>query len=391
MANIFSVSQFCTLVNEYLGHVDVVVEGEVASIQVRQGRWVFFDLKDETASINCFLPASLGLHHGLEDGAKIRVSGKPGIYAKYGKFSFSVRAVELLGAGALRKAFEETKRLLEAEGLFAPEHKQPLPAFPQHIAVITSAQGRAYTDFMRILEDRWGAITVQLLDVRVQGQEAEADIVGALRYVNERADADVIVLTRGGGGAEELQAFNQERLVREIFASRIPVISAIGHEEDVVLSDLVADVRAATPTHAAKLVVPDRAEVATRIQTLEQRVVQAAQHMLAAQDARVGQTVLRLEHAVGNVVRSVADRAEVLVARMDRLVADTMHATNMRVSKLTDYMQHRNPRAVLARGYAIVSVDGKTISRATDVAEHAIVKVQLAHGSIDADVQKIHP
>jgi exodeoxyribonuclease VII large subunit len=227
----FSVSDFIALTNQTLEYVypSVEIEGEVASFKVNQGKYVFFDLKDAGGTVGCFMTV-WQLRVPIEDGMKVIVTASPKL-TQWGKFSLTVRAVRPSGAGAIKKSFELLKEKLTKEGLFAAERKRPLPELPQSIAVISSTQAAGYIDFMKILDDRWGGMQVDVAHVQVQGAGAAEQMVRALRYFNERETLpEVIVLVRGGGSADDLSAFNDEPLVRSISASRVPVITGIGHE-----------------------------------------------------------------------------------------------------------------------------------------------------------------
>jgi exodeoxyribonuclease VII large subunit len=268
-----SVTEFVSIINETLAfaYPQVLIEGEVSSFKVNQGKFVFFDLKDEANVLNCFMMVHQ-LKMPIEDGMKVRVLGSPKV-TKFSKFSLTVRDVELAGEGALRRAMELLKKKLEGEGLFDPARKRPIPAFPTRLGLITSGASAAYADFIKILSARWGGIEVLLADVSVQGAQAPDQIVGALEYFNTLRDpVDVLVLIRGGGSLEDLAAFSTEPVARAVAASRTPIIVGVGHEVDFSLADYAADLRAATPTDAARLVVPDRHETEATIEHLARRI-----------------------------------------------------------------------------------------------------------------------
>lgn len=268
---VITVSEFLDVLNQTLGMAfpQVVVEGEVSGFKINQGKFVFFDLKDAEATINCFMML-FALKTPIEDGMKIRVTATPKM-TKWGKFSLTVRAVELAGEGALRRSMELLRQKLSAEGLFDPARKRPLPAFPQTVGLITSATSAAYQDFVTILNDRWRGLQIQLIDVTVQGATAPDQIVHAIDHFNTLArPVDVLVLIRGGGSLEDLQAFSTETVARAVAASRTPIVVGVGHEVDTSLADYAADVRAATPTDAARLIVPDRVQLISEISALTQ-------------------------------------------------------------------------------------------------------------------------
>jgi exodeoxyribonuclease VII large subunit len=289
---VIGVKEFIAILNETLefAYPLVTVEGEVSSFKVNQGKWVFFDLKDDEATLPCFMPL-YQLKVPLEDGMQVRASGTPKL-TKWGKFSLTVKRVEPAGEGALRRAYELLKAKLESEGLFETARKRALPLVPQRLGLITSAQSAAYADFIKILGSRWGGLSIQLADVQVQGAPAPLQIVNAIQYFNQLATpVDVLVIIRGGGSLEDLAAFNDETVARSIAASRTPTIVGVGHEVDVSLADLAADRRAATPTDAARLVVPDRAEMSRRVSALQDRLGQGVDHKLAEASSSLGRYV----------------------------------------------------------------------------------------------------
>lgn len=254
----FSVSEFLEVVNQTLeySYSSILVEGEVSSFKVSQGKWVFFDLKDENSSINCFLPL-FQLRAPLEDGMKVVVRGFPKV-TPWGKFSFTVRQIMPVGEGSIKKSFELLKKKLEKEGLFDRAKKRSLPEDLTKIGVISSTDAAGYADFCKIINARWGGLDIQVCHTQVQGLNAPDQIIRALKYLNERQEVQVVAIIRGGGSADDLACFNDEELVRAIAASKIPVITGIGHEVDESLSDLAADIQASTPSNCAELLSKDR-------------------------------------------------------------------------------------------------------------------------------------
>lgn len=328
-----SVSDFIALANQTLEYAypSVMIEGEVASFKINQGKYVFFDLKDAGGSVNCFMMV-YQLRIPIEDGMKIIVSAVPKLTA-WGKFSLTVRAIRPSGEGSIKKSFELLRAKLDAEGLFAIERKRPLPAIPRHVAVISSTQAAGYADFIKIVEDRWGGLKIDVAHVQVQGADAPDQIIRALRYFNSREIVpEVMVVIRGGGSADDLSAFNDELLVREIAASRIPTLVGVGHEVDVSLADMVADVRAATPSNAAQLLVPDRGEIIRAVQS------------------RVKSLVPLMERTVETERRQVSDTLEQLLQHIEQKIASQQDALQSTRRLLTEF----DPNKVLARGYAIV-------------------------------------
>jgi exodeoxyribonuclease VII large subunit len=257
-----TVSDFVALTNQTLEYAypSIEIEGEVASFKVNQGKFVFFDIKDADSSVGCFMTV-WQLRVPIEDGMKVIITATPKL-TQWGKFSLTVKAVRPSGEGALEKSFELLKAKLDGEGLFALDRKRMMPSIPYHIAVISSTQAAGYADFVKILNERFGGLKVDVAHVQVQGVDAPDQMIRALNYINTRDELpEVIVIIRGGGSADDLSAFNDERLVRAIAASRVPTLVGVGHEVDESLADLVADVRASTPSNAAQLLVPDRNEI----------------------------------------------------------------------------------------------------------------------------------
>ncbi len=336
---LFSVSDYIAVLNQTLEYAypSVEIEGEVASFKVNQGKWVFFDIKDASGSLGCFM-SLFNLRVPIEDGMKVVIRAAPKV-TPWGKFSLTVQSIRPSGEGSLKKSFELLKAKLEKEGLFAPERKRVLPEMPSHIAVISSTQAAGYADFIKLLNERWGGLKVDVAHVQVQGDAAPEQIVRAIKYFNEQEVLpEVLVIIRGGGSADDLAAFNDEPLAREIAASRIPTLVGVGHEVDVTLADMVADRRAATPSNAAQIVVPDTKEFASSLRYLVQRILSRMDGLLdeRTRDARdmLRQAWMLLDGRVDLLQSQLVTTRQVLGAY--------------------------DPRAVLARGYAIVRGRVKT-------------------------------
>ena len=297
-----SVSQFVQGLNaaleEALFPYGAAIEGEVAEYRVSQDKWVWFLLKDATAVVSCFSTV-WQLRQPLEDGMKVRVHGLPKVHPKSGKFSVNVDRVEMVGEGALKRAFELLKKKLDAEGLFAPGRKRALPRIPERVGLIASTESAAYSDFLRILGNRWGGLKIQAAHVQVQGRDAVRDIVGAFAYFNAHPElAEVLVLTRGGGAMEDLHAFNSEEVVRAIFGSKIPVVVGVGHERDETLADYVADVRASTPSNAAERLVPDRRDVERELDACVRGVEHGFEKTIVVRSQRLSDLERQLQEHV---------------------------------------------------------------------------------------------
>ena len=329
---VYSVSDFQAVCNQIMetAFSGVVVEGEVASFKINQGKYVFFDLKDEQSSVGCFM-MKYALRFPLEDGMKVRVRAIPKL-TNWGKFSLTVQAVMPVGEGDLKKSFELLKKKLDAEGLFAPEKKRPLPENIVKIGVISSTQAAGYADFCKILDERWGGLELQVAHTQVQGMTAADQIIKALYYLNERGEVQVIAVIRGGGSADDLAVFNDEALVRAIAASKIPVITGIGHEVDESLCDLAADVVASTPSNAAQMLSRDRREVITNIRSDIARINNLFNTEVEKRISEVREEILRVGDEL--IVRITTLESE--IASQRRILAQL------------------NPEKILERGYALV-------------------------------------
>lgn len=339
-----TVSECIALINQTLENAYPVVRvvGEVAEFRISQGKWVSFKLKDDEAIVDCFMSV-YQLRVPIEDGMKISIVAAPRVNPKWGKFSLSIRTVTPVGEGSIKKGFDLLKAKLDAEGLFATERKRSLPRIPTRVAVITSIGSAAYADFCKIIDERWGGLQVLVANTQVQGEPAADQIIRALKYFNSGEQLpDVLVIIRGGGSAEDLMTFNDELLVREIAASRVPTLVGVGHEVDHTLADMVADKRAATPTNAAEILVPDKRAL---IQLARQQVDSIGQRVVYAIDQQLG----AIKHQLMLSTRSIAQHIE----------ASQQQLTTLRVA-----VRQLNPMTVLKQGYAIVrgeAVVGGTI------------------------------
>jgi len=280
-----SVKQFVTAASDLLSanFSQIEIVGEVSSCKESQGKWLFFDLKDENdekCSINCFM-ALWNLNIALEDGMKVVVRGTPKL-TTWGRFSFTVEKILPVGEGSIKKNFELLKKKLTAEGLFDPAKKREIPKFVRKIGVISSTQAAGYADFVKILNERWGGIKVQVCHTQVQGLSAPGQIIRALNYLNEQSEVEVIVIIRGGGSADDLSAFNDEALTRAVAASKIPVLTGIGHEVDTSLCDLAADIVASTPSNAAQKLTPDKRQI---VALLREKVASSREKILSEIDS----------------------------------------------------------------------------------------------------------
>lgn len=369
----------------------VYVRGELSNYKIYPSGHHYFTLKDAGASIRCvmFRADAQRLRFRPENGMGVICSGRVAVYPRDGVYQLYVSSVMPEGMGDLHAAYEQLKAKLLAEGLFAQEHKKPLPAMPDRIALITSGAGAAVQDMIRILGKRWRLAKIFVLPVRVQGTEAPAEIAGAIRYANRWHIADLIITGRGGGSMEDLWAFNDERVARAIYASDIPVISAVGHEPDVTIADFVADVRAATPSNGAEIAVPDQSDVRTLLLSLEKRLEQSERKKLEALSARLrdlsARPVMESPTAFLQNRRMDVDRFS------DRLNAAEKHlllGKRQEYVRLVSSLEAMSPLRVLACGFSVTTDQTGTIIRnANAVAPGDSVHIRLEHGALDCRVE----
>ena len=393
---VFSVSEANNFIKALLDGVpqlqNIFVRGEISNYKCYPSGHHYFTLKDEGSALRCvmFRGMAARLRFRPENGMKVVAFGRIGVFPRDGAYQLYCSELSAQGAGDLHVAFEQLKAKLEKEGLFDPAHKKPLPRYPKRIAIITSSAGAAVHDMLRILNARWPMSEVVLLPVRVQGTEAPGEIAGALRYANKWKVADLIITGRGGGSIEDLWAFNDERVARAIYASDIPVISAVGHEPDVTIADYVADVRAATPSNAAELAVPDRQELARRLAMLQTRMVRSEQKRVRALSERYEKLarsrVLRDPMAFIDDKRLLLDYTQKNLAS---LAQSQMAQRGQRYAALAAKLDALSPLKVLGRGYAVAkSADGTILRAAEDAEIGETIEVLLGRGSLKCTVNE---
>ncbi len=364
----FTVSEFVAVLNQTLDYAYpvVAVTGELANFRVSKGQWVYFDLKDEAASVR-FFGTVRQLPGPLQDGMMMSVSGSPRLHPLYG-FSVTVVSMRPTGEGSIKKAAQLLEAKLRAEGLFDEERKRALPYPPKHIGLITSGESAAYRDFVKVLGERWGGVRISLADVQVQGEAAPAQIVAAIEQLNADGDPpDVLVVTRGGGSAEDLQAFSTEQVTRAVAASRIPTLVAIGHEVDVCMAELAADQRASTPSNAAELLVPDRKAQLANVRSLRKQLERDVQDVLDTTRRHLDLTTRDLHQYV---LRAVQNARQGLELKSRLLVA-------------------YDPNAALQRGYALVRTEGELIRSGTQVKPGDEVQISLSDARVTAQVKGV--
>lgn len=330
---VFSVGDFLGFVNQNLEYAftSVAIEGEVSQFKVNQNKFVFFDLKDSEGTVGCFMTV-WQLRTPIEDGMRVRVVATPKV-TDWGKFSLTIQNIQPIGEGDLKKSAEMLFKKLSQEGLFASERKRPLPKIPSKVAVIASVESAGYADFMKIAKERWGGVDFIVYHVQVQGLGASDQVVEALRKANQLDDLpDLAVIIRGGGSADDLASFNDEVLVREVAASRIPVVTGIGHEIDETLVDFAADVRASTPSNAAEIIFPDKKVFIERIKD------------------NLNWILDKIQENISETEDLINDKIEEMNTVLDSEIARTLQD----VRQKKDILSALDPNKVLERGYAII-------------------------------------
>lgn len=388
-------------VNEYIGRrldadpvlSGIAVRGEISNHKVYPSGHHYFSLKDENATLKCvmFRGNAGNLKFRPENGMKVIAFGRISVYPRDGVYQLYCTGIVMDGVGDLHAAYEQLKKKLEAQGLFDPAHKKPLPVYPKTIGVVTSPAGAAVHDMLRILKKRYSLVKVVLLPVRVQGAEAPGEIAAAIQYANTYALADLLIVGRGGGSLEDLWAFNEECVAHAIYQSRIPVISAVGHEPDVALSDFVADLRAATPSNAAELAVPDQDALhqtldscmLTMTNILKTRLNGHRRHLRTLSDSKVltnpGAYMQQRKLTLGHL------QTRILSAQQRNI-----HRYRNRFVSYTAKLDALSPLAVLSRGYSIVQNQGGCVVRSINQAQtNDTLRIRLSDGELTANVMKV--
>ncbi|OGY37195.1 MAG: exodeoxyribonuclease VII large subunit [Candidatus Andersenbacteria bacterium RIFCSPHIGHO2_12_FULL_45_11b] len=388
MEIVLSVSQCVEAINIALDSLgDLTVEGEVSGFNVIHNKWVTFDIKDDTSVLKCFMTV-WSLRVAVEDGMLVRVTGKPNLRAK-GFLSFVVQSVKPSGEGSLKRAFELLRQKLAQEGLFAPERKRILPRFPQHIALITSKEAAAYADFLKVLRVRQGGLTISFIHTQVQGDDAPRQIIAALETANtELENLDAIILVRGGGSLEDLMAFNDEHVVRAVAGSRTPTIVGIGHERDVSLAELAADIRASTPSNAAELLVRTREEILLDISRMRLALTSSLAQRIANSQANIKTFI----HAMSNRLHQATSNTSQLLERIRSVsmrIKGNISASQQKIDGMKRVLVALSPERVLARGFSITrNSSGAVLKHAKDATIGEELTTTLLDGAVSSVVQK---
>ena len=372
----------------------VWVEGEVSGLTTPQSGHLYFNLKDESAQLNCIIwrTAAGRLPFKIKNGQKLICGGSIDVYPQRGSYQLIIQQVQPVGIGALELAFRQLKEKLQKEGLFDPAVKQPIPRYPKRVAVVTSPTSAAIRDFLQVLTRRWSTTDVLVVPVRVQGDGAADEIAAAIERLQKMKNpVDVIVVTRGGGSIEDLWSFNEEKVCRAIFKSKIPVVSGVGHEIDITLSDLVADVRALTPSEAAERLVPDRADFKRQLGNVSQRMQQAL-------TAKIDNAELRLARFSNHsallkpleVLERRSEEVHALATSMHQQVQLMMRLKETNLVSLAEKLDLVSPLGVLKRGYSLTTNEqGGVIKSSKELGVGSVIQTRLAEGSVTSRVEEI--
>lgn len=361
---ILTPSDFVAVLNQTLEYAYPIVSivGELSNFKVSKNKWVYFDLKDDTASVK-FFGTIYSLPGPLEDGLVLQVTGQPRLNPLYG-FSITVQSITAVGEGSLKRAADLLMVKLNKEGLFDPTRKRELPYAPASIGLIASKESAAYADFMKILNSRWGGVHIIHADVQVQGEPAVSDVVRAIEMLNQHAAPEVIVITRGGGSADDLAAFNSEQITRAVAGSRIPTLVAIGHESDICLAELAADQRASTPSNAAELLVPDKKSVISELKSARMTIRTSLRSIITMHNEE-------LKAARGNILTA-----------LDRTLTKSQHSLSQQAALLAAL----NPMAILSRGFSIIRSNGEVVSSVKSLKPDQKISIEMHDGTVQGTI-----
>lgn len=390
---VYSVSQLNSYVkgvldrDENLAHI--FVTGEISNYKAHYSGHLYMTVKDETASIKAVMFAGNAskLRFKPENGMKILAFGTVSLFPREGSYQLYINDMQPDGVGALNIAFEQLKKKLEAEGLFRQEYKKPLPEFPQKIGVVTSSTGAAVQDIFNVLKRRFPVAEVVLRPCQVQGEGAAEDVAKAIYEFNKLNAADVLIVGRGGGSIEDLWAFNEEIVARAVFASRIPVISAVGHETDYTICDFVADLRAPTPSAAAECAVPDIFELKANLVSLRQHIISLTRNKMNIERSSLSSFEKRL--ALRDPVTNINEQRKELVYLTEKLSILTnsiLDENKSKISALAGKLDVLSPLSVISRGYALVEKDDKPVTKVKDLKKDDVISIKLSDGQVKARI-----
>jgi exodeoxyribonuclease VII large subunit len=390
--NVFSVSEITRSIKETLetGFTNVSIRGEISNCKLHTSGHLYFTLKDEFSQISAVMWRSRvgALAFTPQDGISVVVRGRITVYEVRGVYQIDAMSIVEAGEGELQAAFERLKKKLAAEGLFAQDRKKPLPRFPERIGIVTSETGAAIRDMLNILSRRWPVAEVVLVPVQVQGAGAAEQIAGAIATLNKLGGIDVIIAGRGGGSLEDLWAFNEEIVARAIFASKVPIISAVGHEIDFTIADFVADLRAPTPSAAAELVAPDMREIIDDLEAFQATAGESIRDMIQIARERVRSLVLTYSfNKPRDLVREHSQHVDELRRSLQQLTTHRFEFVGQHLANISARMTALNPAAVLERGYAIVRKERKAVARRAGLKNEDAIEIQFHDGVLPAIVK----
>ncbi len=391
---IFTVSEVNGYVKKILEAEELLqnikIRGEISNYSKSFAGHVYFTLKDELASVQCvwFAGTAKGRQHILKDGDKIQVTASVTLYLKGGTYQLVIKDVIKDGTGDLFERFEMLKKKLEAEGLFDVRAKKEIPLYPNVVGVITSESGAAIQDITRVLDTGWGNVTMRLYPVNVQGANAAAQMIEAVKYFEENNSADVIIIGRGGGSFEDLNCFNDENLARQIFKCEIPVISAVGHETDFTICDFVADVREATPSTAAKRAVPQKAEELEKLNSLKQILKRRVTSLIEQESSILAKYDLKISAlSPQNVILQTQQQIDVAQIKICNSIKRNFENADQILKEYKHYFDTLNPENTLKRGYAIIEDENyKTLTTSSAVLSAKKVIINMNDGKVNASV-----
>lgn len=385
----FSVSEYVGFINDLTTAVPVLVEGEVSNFRDIPGRnFCYFDIKDKNSVAKCFQGFWHSKKIALENGATIRVFGYPTLQ-KNGSLVIDVKEVLLVGDGELQRQYQELKERLEKEGLFDLEKKKDISTFPLSVGLIAGKNSSAYHDVTAELSERWGGAEIFFYGAKVQGANARTEIIQAIRHFNQSNVVDILIIARGGGSMEDLQAFDAEDVVREIFASKIPTISAIGHEDHWTLADFVSDIRAKTPTKAAQIAVPSQEEMRERLDFFATRLRGLVRSSLSEMVMSSNVLMDRLNSTFKNNLAEMTQNIQIKKDGLKNAFKGNMDESRDELKRFEELLGVLNPNNILSRGYAVVQKNGKRIVSVKDVKAGDKVLVRLQNGEISSKIQEV--
>ena len=369
---------------------DLKVEGEISNFHHHRSGHMYFSLKDDNSKLNCvmFQGNNQKLDFSPEDGQVVLARGYLDVYVPRGEYQLYVTEMEQEGEGALYQKFLQLKEKLKEEGLFDQERKQELPFLPAKIGLVTSPTGAAIRDIISVLKRRYAGVSVLLAPSRVQGEEAEEELIRSLEYLQDREDIDLIIISRGGGSLEDLWPFNSEKLARKIAASDIPIISGVGHETDFTIADFVADLRAPTPSAAAELAVKDFTRLENQLKELGRRLYSAYSSVITTNGRELkflSQNRIWREPAV--IFQTARQQLDDLVSRFNRELEAEFRDKHQKVKSLARELENLSPHKILSRGYSItMNQEGQVIKRSSEVRNSEMITTRLNSGEIDSQV-----